>query len=253
MNELLLCGACYTTINNDNKTPLELTSDDQVRELIWKASKGFIAVRSYSSLTRRYGSASQKEVSSLGVITSAEIGSTAGGKESKIVASSSPSSSVCGKMSPRGESIGSEVDTGGLAGSGLVMASKLKPSESGLVVDVSKGPVAYFPSGSVFAPASPNGSVSATTVSLLGVSVSSCKGEETLKVTPGGSCEEEIDKSDCDIFQDDLVEHVHRPQHGVKSECQGSEVVAGESSHAKEEGHEISHSEEEEGRTSLFP
>ena len=106
-------------------------------------------------------------------------------------------------------------------------------------------PVVQWPIPPVgaFAPATPKGSVSATTVSLLGVSVSSCKGEKTLKVTPG-SCEEEIDTSDCDIFQDDLVEHVYRPQHGVKSECQGSVVVAGESSHAKEEGHEKSHSEE---------
>ena len=194
MNGLLLCGARYTAINNDNKTSLELTSDDLVRKLIWKASKGFIAVRSYSPLTCRSGSASQKEVSSLTVVMSAEVGSRRKGSK----ASSSPSSSVCGKMSSRGESIGSEVDTRGLAGSGLVTASK--PSESGLVVDVSSGPVAYSPSGSVFAPASPNGSVSATTVSLLGVSVSSCKGEETIKVTPG-SCEEEIDTSDCDIFK----------------------------------------------------
>ena len=130
-------------------------------------------MRSYSPLTCHSGSASQKEVSSLGVITSAEVRSTTGGKGSKIVASSSPSSSVCGKMSPRGESIGSEVDTRGLTGSGLVVASN--PSESSLVVDVSSGPVAYSPSGSVFAPASPNGSALATTVSLLGVSVSSYK------------------------------------------------------------------------------
>ena len=209
MNELLLCGARYTAINNDNKTPLELTSDDQVRELIWKASKGFIAVRSYSPLTRRSGSASQKEVSSLGVITSAEVRSTTGGKESKIVVSSSPSSSMCGKMSSPVESLGSE----GLTGSGLAVANT--SSESSLVVDVSSSLAAHSPSGSGgFAPATPKGSVLATTVSLLGVSVSRCKGEETLKVTPG-SREEEIDTSDCDIIQDDLVEHMHRPQHGV--------------------------------------
>ena len=189
-------------------------------------------MRSYSPLTHLSGSASQKEVSSLTVVMSAEVGSRTGGKESNLVASSSPSSSVCGKMSPPGESLGTEVDTGGLTGSGLVVANT--PRESGLVVDVSSSPVAYSPSGSGgFAPAFPKGSVSATTVSLLGVTVSSCKGEKTLKVTPG-SCEEEIDKSDCDIFQDDLVEHVHKPlgnQRCLKSECQGSEVVVGESGH----------------------
>ena len=84
VNGLLLCGARYTAINNDNKTPLELTSDDQVRELFWKASKGFIAVCPYSPLTHLSGSASQREVSSLTVVMSAEVGSRTGGKESNF-------------------------------------------------------------------------------------------------------------------------------------------------------------------------
>ena len=45
------------------------------------------------------------------------------GRRAILVASSSPSSSVCGKMSPPGESLGTEVDTGGLTGSGLVVAN----------------------------------------------------------------------------------------------------------------------------------
>ncbi len=53
VNELLLYGARYTATNNDNRTPRELTSDEGVQELIWKAGKGIIAVGSYSPLNRR--------------------------------------------------------------------------------------------------------------------------------------------------------------------------------------------------------
>lgn len=59
MSELLLYGARYTATNKDNKTPKELTSDDQVRELIWKATQGIIAVGSYSPLIRRSNSFSR--------------------------------------------------------------------------------------------------------------------------------------------------------------------------------------------------
>ena len=52
VNELLLYGASYTATNNDNKTPRDLSSDDQVENLIWKASNGVIAVGSYSPLRR---------------------------------------------------------------------------------------------------------------------------------------------------------------------------------------------------------
>ena len=59
VSELLLYGARYTATNNDNKTPVELTSDDQVKELIWKATQGIIAVGSYSPLIRRSNSFSR--------------------------------------------------------------------------------------------------------------------------------------------------------------------------------------------------
>lgn len=52
VNELLLYGARYTALNKDHKSPADLTTDDQVRELIWKASQGIIAVGSYSPLQR---------------------------------------------------------------------------------------------------------------------------------------------------------------------------------------------------------
>lgn len=50
VNELLLYGARYTATNNDNRTPGDLTSDDRVQDLIWKAGRGIIAVGSYSPL-----------------------------------------------------------------------------------------------------------------------------------------------------------------------------------------------------------
>ena len=53
VNELLLYGARYTAANNDHRTPEELTTDETVRDLIWKARRGIIAVGSYSPLTRK--------------------------------------------------------------------------------------------------------------------------------------------------------------------------------------------------------
>lgn len=53
VNELLLYGASYTATNNDNKTPTELSSEEEVKELIWKASNGVIAVGSYSPFKQR--------------------------------------------------------------------------------------------------------------------------------------------------------------------------------------------------------
>lgn len=52
VNELLLYGASYTTTNNEGKTPKDLTSDDQVHNLFWKANNGIIAVGSYGPLAR---------------------------------------------------------------------------------------------------------------------------------------------------------------------------------------------------------
>ena len=124
--------------------------------------------------------------------------------------------------SGRGKEMSPSEGTEGLRGSGFVPAAL---GESGLVADVS----------------------------LLGVSESS--GVESRDVTPGscerdvtpGSCEQEVDDidiSDYDILEDDLVEH--RPlgnQHGVESKGQSSEVVASEWSHMKEEGLKGSHPE----------
>lgn len=64
VKELLLYGASYTATNNDSKTPLDLTSDDQVHILIWKASKGMIPVGSYSPLVRYSNRASQSRENS---------------------------------------------------------------------------------------------------------------------------------------------------------------------------------------------
>ena len=210
VSELLLYGARYTATNNDNKTPLDLTSDDQVRELIWKVSKGFLAVGSYSPLIRRSGStSSQKEASPLSVSTSVEVGSAASGKGNGLVASSSPSSSGGrgkemspltpgvssvdtrglkgsgiatssgrGKeMSPWGEKIGSEVGTGGFRGSAQiadassVRGKEMSPSESTEGLR-----------GSGFVPAVLGESGLVADVSLLGVSESS--GVESRDVTP---------------------------------------------------------------------
>jgi ankyrin repeat protein len=67
VNELLLYGASYTATNNDIKTPRDLSSDDLVKELIWKASQGIIAIGSYSPLRRAFEPASHVgKVSSLG-------------------------------------------------------------------------------------------------------------------------------------------------------------------------------------------
>lgn len=52
VNELLLYGASYTATNNSNRMPGDLTSDDAVHDLIWKAGHGIIAVGSYSPLNR---------------------------------------------------------------------------------------------------------------------------------------------------------------------------------------------------------
>lgn len=52
VNELLLYGASYTATNNEGKSPRELTSDDQVHNLFWKANNGIIAVGSYGPLAR---------------------------------------------------------------------------------------------------------------------------------------------------------------------------------------------------------
>lgn len=53
VNELLLYGARYSASNNDGRVPGELTTDEGVKELIWKAGRGIIAVGSYSPLNRR--------------------------------------------------------------------------------------------------------------------------------------------------------------------------------------------------------
>ena len=52
VNELLLYGASYTATNNEGKTPRNLTSDDLVHNLFWKANNGIIAVGSYCPLAR---------------------------------------------------------------------------------------------------------------------------------------------------------------------------------------------------------
>lgn len=54
VNELLLYGASYSATNNDNKTPQDLTSDEEVFSLILKASDGVIAVGSYSPLKKKH-------------------------------------------------------------------------------------------------------------------------------------------------------------------------------------------------------
>ena len=56
VNELLLYGASYTATNNEHKTPLDLSNDDQVKGLIHKAARGFIAVGSYTPLHPRSNS-----------------------------------------------------------------------------------------------------------------------------------------------------------------------------------------------------
>ena len=53
VNELLHYGASYTATNRANRTPSDLSSDEPVQELFWKASHGVIAVGSYSPLARR--------------------------------------------------------------------------------------------------------------------------------------------------------------------------------------------------------
>ena len=229
VSELLLYGARYTATNNDNKTPLDLTSDDQVRELIWKVSKGFLAVGSYSPLIRRSGStSSQKEASPLSVSTSVEVGSAASGKGNGLVASSSPSSSGGrgkemspltpgvssvdtgglkgsgiatssgrGKeMSPWGEKIGSEVGTGGFRGS-----AQIADASSGRGKEMSPSESTEGLRGSGFVPAVLGESGLVADVSLLGVSESS--GVESRDVTPG-SCERDVTPGSCEQEDDDI-------------------------------------------------
>lgn len=52
VNELLLYGARYSATNNDGKTPHQLTSDEQIKSLIWDAKNGIIAVGSYRPLKK---------------------------------------------------------------------------------------------------------------------------------------------------------------------------------------------------------
>jgi len=47
VNELLLYGAQYSVTNANKKTPIELTTDDEVKYVIQKAMRGEIAVGSY--------------------------------------------------------------------------------------------------------------------------------------------------------------------------------------------------------------
>ena len=54
VNELLLYGASYTATNNKDRTPGDLTSDDQVLDLIRQAMSGRLAVESYSPLTHSH-------------------------------------------------------------------------------------------------------------------------------------------------------------------------------------------------------
>ncbi len=64
VNELLLYGASYTATNNKDATPGDLTSDDQVLDIIRKAMSGQLVVGSYSPLTQSYSQGEHRKYSS---------------------------------------------------------------------------------------------------------------------------------------------------------------------------------------------
>ena len=82
VNELLLYGASYTATNNSLKTPVDLTRDDQVKELIWKASRGIIPVGSYRPLKTPYTNHTHSNVDT---VSSHQNGSSQSHEERRLI------------------------------------------------------------------------------------------------------------------------------------------------------------------------